>query len=413
MSIHYGGRGPGHIARVQGGLQPVLNLDLTSALDSRITASGGANGTRVNSSGLIVAATTPRFDYDPATLAAKGVLIEEARTNLFTYSAEFDNVIWNKLRCSISANSVASPDGGTNADTLQEDGVASASSRRAGIDPTLSDSTTYTFSFYAKKKDFDYIAGYVVNKSGTVNGFTYFNINTGTLGNVTSGVTASIVSAGNGWYRCVLTYASETGATTAATYMTLAASNGSVTLNDTNTLGTYVWGAQLEPGAFATSYIPTAGSAVTRSADSLSMTGTNFSSWWNATEGTFYFEGDSPGSGTRPLVSADDNTANEKFNLYTSTLDPKFLITDGGVSQADIDAGSITANTAFKFAAAFKANDCSVSVNGGAEVNDTSATMPTVDRLRIGADQAGNSLNGHVKAFRFYSTNKDTQALTA
>jgi hypothetical protein len=52
----------------------------------------------------------------------------------------------------------------------------------------------------------------------------------------------------------------------------------------------YAWGAQVEAGAFATSYIPTVASQVTRSADSAVMTGTNFSSWYNASEGTFYCE---------------------------------------------------------------------------------------------------------------------------
>ena len=70
------------------GLNPTLSLDfLTPVLDGRITASGGANGTRVNSSGVIVSATTPRFDYNPVTLACKGLLVEEARTNLVPKSS--------------------------------------------------------------------------------------------------------------------------------------------------------------------------------------------------------------------------------------------------------------------------------------------------------------------------------------
>jgi hypothetical protein len=143
------------------------------------------------------------------------------------------------------------------------------------------------------------------------------------------------------------------------------------------------------------------------------MTGTNFSDWYNASEGSFIVEGDCTGVGTQPVISADDNTANEKICLYVSGTDPKLILTDGGVTQADIDAGSITAYTAFKLGGAYKLNDCAASVNGGAEVTDVAATIPTVDRLRLGADQAGNSLNGHIKSITFYNTRQPLAALTA
>lgn len=386
MSIHFGGRGPGHIARVQGG-GPTKSLDFSTSLPSGVTFSRGSSATYFDSAGVLQTASSnvARIDYNPATLVSRGLLIEEARTNLLLRSAEFNNAAWVDISVgttTVSSDYATAPDGASAADRLQGN---NANTWFAQVVGTGHASTTKTFSVWAK------------SNSGSPSGVNLILSFSG--GSVyTSGITVTST-----WQRFTFTQAFGAGDTG-----TLRAG-----INHGNGNDISVWGAQLETGAFATSYIPTAGSTVARSADSASMTGTDFSSWWNATEGTFYFEGDSPGSGTRPLVSADDNTANEKFDLYTSTLDPKFLITDGGATQADIDAGSITANTAFKFAAAFKANDCSVSVNGGAEVNDASATIPTVDRLRIGADQAGNSLNGHVKTFRFYATNKDTQALTA
>ncbi|HNB46034.1 MAG TPA: hypothetical protein PLL72_17730, partial [Burkholderiaceae bacterium] len=133
-------------ASSQGRPSLVLNF-LQGIADSRITYSGGANGTRVNSSGVIVAATTPRFDYDPVTLAARGLLVEEARTNLCLRSEDFTNASWQTAgTATVTANTTVSPDGTQNADTVTANAADSIIYQQIAV----SASTTYTGSFYMK-----------------------------------------------------------------------------------------------------------------------------------------------------------------------------------------------------------------------------------------------------------------------
>ena len=191
---------------------------------------------------------------------------------------------------------------------------------------------------------------------------------------------------------------------------------GDVVFATSGTESFYLWGAQAEAGSFATSYIPTAASSVARSADTASMTGTNFSSWYNATAGAFLVQFDTPASGTRIISAADDNTANNNIQLLTSGTDPTFLVTTSGTAQASIDAGTVAANTVYKFAGTYSANDFAACISGGTVGTDTSGTIPTVNRLRIGAGQAGNTLCGHVALLNYYSQrlpNATLQSLTS
>jgi hypothetical protein len=156
------------------------------------------------------------------------------------------------------------------------------------------------------------------------------------------------------------------------------------------TSGIYLWGAQLEAGAFPTSYIPTEDATVTRSADVASDTtrGGNIRS--------LFTQFRSPASGTRPVVSLDDNTANERIEILTSGTDPKLLVTAGGSAVADLDAGTVVANVAARAAARFNTDNYAISINGGTSQLDTSGTLPTVNRIRIGSNQADNYLNGTI-----------------
>lgn len=167
----------------------------------------------------------------------------------------------------------------------------------------------------------------------------------------------------------------------------------------------YVWGAQLELGAFPTSYKSTTTAAVTMAADAPAITGSSFSALaLSAAEGTLFADFTTPASGTRTVVAMDDATANESVILYTSGTSLKFKVVDGGVTQCDITIGTVAANTNYKVAARYKANDFAAVMNGGSVQADVSGSMPTVDRLRIGASQAGEVLCGHIKDLRAYNS---------
>jgi hypothetical protein len=164
----------------------------------------------------------------------------------------------------------------------------------------------------------------------------------------------------------------------------------------------FAWGAQLETGSFPTSYIPTTTAAVVRSADVCSITGSDFTGFYNQSEGTMLANAFTLASGDRTVLAADDNTANEMIRLRTEGTNPFFKVTDGGSDVVAIDAGTVTANTAFKLIGAYKVNDFASSINGGSAVTDTTGTIPTVDRMRIGAGQVGNTMCGCISAIRYF-----------
>jgi hypothetical protein len=381
---------------------PKLALDFTTAtLDSRVTftrTTGASNpATYVNSGGIITAATNnqPRFDYDPVTFACKGLLIEEARANSCPYSQAFDDVSWLKPRSSISADAATSPDGAVTADKLVEDSTASNTHYMFRDISGLS-TTTYTYSLYAKAAERTQVS--IRADQGTPT-FSIFNLSTGTVVTQATGHTASIVNAGNGWYRCIVSLAITAG--TGKLGQGLAV-NGSTSYTGDGTSGAYMWGAQLEAGAFATSYIPTTTTALTRNADVATITGTNFSDFWQATKGgASVLATPSTVSGIRPLVQFDDNTANEIIALRGNTTNPELYIVDGGAPQVQLDAGTIVANTLYSLTGWWQTNDCKARQNSGATVSDYTATIPTVTQARLGSDGT-NYLNGHLATINYY-----------
>ena len=364
---------------------------------SLVTFTRASTGTFVGSNGVLQTASTdvPRFDHNPTTGESLGLLVEEARTNLATYSEQFNDASWTKTSSTITANTVVSPDGLTTGDS-----ITSSAGLLGRVEQTISQTTgtTYTLSTFAKANQYTFCQ---LRITGTVVGAitrAYFNLTTGTITGAAN-CTASITPLGNGWYRCSIAYtAILTAAATPRIYGQVDAAD---TVGD-GTSGIYIWGAQMEAGAFPTSYIPTTTATVTRAADVASITGSNFSSWYNQTEGTVFAEYRTPASGTRGIAGFNDNTANERIELFTSGTDPKMLVVDGGTTQADLDGGTIVASTMTKTAGAYAVNDFSIVHAAGTAVTDTNGTLPTVNRLLIGADQAGNYQNGQTKRLTYW-----------
>lgn len=383
---------------------PKLALDFTTAtLDPRITfVRAGATATRVNPSGFIeiVAADTARFDYNSVTLACKGLLIEEARTNLNTQSAQFSGG-WTNLSANtnIVANTGTPPDNSSNRPRFRASNTNNVVHQLQQYGKTLTSGVAYTASCFFQPREYS-IAIVVIYDTTNGESKCYFDVLNGSVLTVASGCTATITPYKNGWYRCSVT-------------KTVSAASGGMAIGFTNAdntpsfaavsgSGLYIWGAQLETGAFGTSYIFTEASQVTRTADVATMTGTNFSDWYSVGVGGLVARVlPSTVSGTCPALQFDDNTANEIISLRGNTTDPELYIVDGGSPQAQIDAGTISANTVYNLGAAWSTNNCAAALNGSAAVADITATIPTVTQARLGSDGV-NYLNGLLQTARYW-----------
>ena len=384
---------------------PKLALDFTTAsLDNRITftrTTGASNpATYVNSSGVVTAATNnqPRFDYNPIALVCKGLLIEESRENKVIYSEDLSNAVWTKSATSVSTNAAVSPDGATTADKLVEDtstGAHYTYEQKTGLTVT-----TYTWSIFAKAAGRNWI---YLTEGNNVTATAWFDLANGVTGTVsgTGSPSATITNYGNGWYRCTMTATIIASVFNCQVRMGTANGTGSYTGDGTS--GVYLWGGQLEAGAFATSYIPTTTAALTRNADVATITGTNFSNFWRAGKGGVLVRAlPSTVSGTRPLVQFDDNTADNIIALRGNTTNPELYIRSGGVDQATIDAGAISA-AAYRLAGTWAAGNAAASLNSGAAVLGAPGAIPAVTQARLGSDGT-NYLNGHLQAIEYYDS---------
>ena len=414
-------------------LAPSLLLQFAGAetLDSRVTFTRTTTATRTNSSGLIesVAINGPRFDYNPTTLAPNGLLIEEQRVNLVLQSQDFTTT-WTANNVTVTANTQVAPDGTTTAETIDDD-VANAVH---DVNQTIvtTSGLTYTLSAFLKNgtRQFAILA---CSGSATSYASAKFDLSAGTLGSTTASgaswsvVSSSITSVGNSWYRCTITFV--VGTTTGTAARIGMATNGTTFTASQRGLEVYTgtdatifsWGAQLEAGAFPTSYIPTVASQVTRTADVATMTGTNFSSWYNATEGTLYgefFRTATTNSGQGRVFSISDGSNSNAIELYqTGGSNPAAQITTSGVGQALWTPSGFTVGALIKEALAFATNSSQASFNGSAETQDTSCTVPVVNQTRIGNRQDGlRALNGTISRIAFYPrrlANAELQAITS
>jgi hypothetical protein len=179
-----------------------------------------------------------------------------------------------------------------------------------------------------------------------------------------------------------------------------------------------VWGMQLEQGAFATSYVPTTTAALTRAADVATVTGANFSSWYNAVEGTMFIEyqgvNDVSGATRRAIeVGVLGSTDNRYVIGYFATNQTRSLVIAGAVTQADIYVNATQFNVV-KAAVGYAANNINLAANGTIGTLDTSATIPTVSALFLGTAEgsvANTVLNGHIRSFKYYPTRLRDSAL--
>jgi hypothetical protein len=403
-------------------VRPTLNLDFakTKALDPRVTFTRASTATFVGSNGLIQTAASgaARFDHNPATGESLGLLVEEARTNLLTYSEQFDNAIWTKGNTSITANAATAPDGTTTADTVVATSGLGYKEVYQTFTSSVSPSTAYTFSIFVKANGARYFT--VVPYFNTVSYPSWFDLSTGQALSNTSGNTSTITAYPNGWYKCSVT---RTSAATGNAIFIVRPADADLEQRYTGAGAAclYLWGAQLEAGSFPTSYIPTTTATVTRAADVASMTGSNFSSWYRQDEGTFVANVLSTPSVQSLAFDCGNNAINSAglnghiFQLFATSVNATTEVS--GVTQASPTV-SFTGSTA-RSAYGCKLNNFNLATNGTLGTLDTSGTVPTLasQQLVIGTRFNGTfALNKPIARLAYYPVrlpDAQLQALTA
>ena len=360
------------------------------------------------------AANVARFDHNPVTGESLGLLIEEQRTNLLLRSQEFISP-WAIQTAKVVNNAAVAPDGSQTAALLVANLGYSYNSNTALVLSqfiTLTGGTTYTWSIYAKAAG----VGSLAIRNNWTGGITIYNL-TDEL------TTANKQFIGNGWYRCFVTYTPSSTSTNGFSWRPFVSGGTADGYS-----GIYVWGAQVEAGAFPTSYIKTEASQVTRSADAASMTGANFSSWFNPAEGTVYSEfALKPGGGVYPSPwSIADSTAfgancTTRIQPYQNGTKTSlgFDVTVANVSQVNIVATVSNLSSFTKHAGAYKFNDFAASSEGSVAGTDTSGVLATnYAQLAIGRDVTGGigKIGSHIRKIAYYPArlpDATLQAITA
>lgn len=386
-----------------------LDLDfLSGSMPAGLTFARAGTASYFDVAGVMqqAAANVPRFEYDPVSHAAKGLLMEESRTNGFLYSQDFSNAAWTKNRLTLTPNAIAAPDGTMTGSKITE--TAETSTKVCQQSQTFA-AGPQTVTIYAKAGERTWI--YLgVSNSGTF--AAHFNLSNGTVGTTAGTVTTSITNVGGGWYRCSLTWTAVAGSGTVF-YRICSADNTSSYTGD-GVSGLYIWGAQNEAGGFATSYIATTTAAVTRAADTLDSVGAHFLGWFNKPSGTFVLELSwfQTGKSTCGLYIQRAGLAPRHQVTVGSTGIPGYAAVDdvGTVGVTGISSGSVAVNTVTKLAVGYSDNDFKFVRDYGTIQTDTSGLVPlTVDVARFGSGGPG-ALNGHLRRFRAWGARFDDTA---
>lgn len=333
-----------------------------------------SSATRVNKDGLIevVESDEPRVDY--LNNADGHLLLEPSRSNLATYSEQFDDASWTKFASTITANSVISPDGSQNADFI----VPDASSSVHSIYRTISMSAgTKSLSVFLKAGNYSKFRLYFYDGVDVFE--IYGDCATGLINSTNA--TATVEEFPNGWYR--FTISSPNAAFSVGNYtLRLTDDNYQDSWTANGTDGLYVWGWQFEEGSYATSYIPTSGSSVTRAVDAASQTPP--SGIIGQTEGTLFLD-------FVPLNDPESGIGKWMFFLGNGTAYITILLSSNGkirgnvsntTSQCAIDTTyDWQKGVRYKAALAYKENDFAMYVNGSLIGTDVLGTIPSTSLI--------------------------------
>ena len=368
-----------------------FEAELTAANTSMLTiyraGGGGGVGTYFIDDVTVKEVTrdnVPRIDYTGG--GCPHILSEPQRTNLLQYSEAFNS--WNtkeNVTVAEDTSETTSPSGNNTASKIT---INSGSTPRRLFEVVSTGSgSDYTFTLYAKKGTTDYIRILCTSVLFDVN----FDLTNGTK-TVTTGI-GSIESVGNDWYRI-----QGTGTSSLTNEVPQIQLSGSASVSDY----LYIWGSQFEQGSYATSYIPTSGSTVTRNKDVFTRDGIGS---LIGTEGVLFVEMAALSNDlTNRSISLNDGTSSNRLLLYFSSASNQIAVVSTGFTGSINYA--VSDETSFnKFAVRYKDNDVTLWVDGASRGTPiTSATIPTFTALKFDSGAGASPFYGKVKQLQVYPT---------
>jgi hypothetical protein len=336
----------------------------------------------------------------------KGLLVEPAATNLCLQSEDITTT-WSPTNATLTANATTAPDGNTTADKLNDNSSGGTGSVRITQSITVSAGTKYTASVFLKADQLAFAQLNADSYDGGAGGYQYFGLSgDGTLGTAISLDDSSITKYPDGWYRCSITWTQGAADTSFNFRIWVADSISNITVDRDGTSSIFVWGAQVEEGPIATSYIPTTTASVTRLKDDITQTGA--SSLIGQSEGTLYVEVDwRAASGTSQyLLSVNDGTAYNRM-VILNTSGTLYMFAAANNANLTFQGESSSGYSGIqKIAFAYAEDDFELYRNGSSISSDTSgsfAALGTMTDIDLGQRRdATSQANIHIRAVALY-----------
>jgi len=375
-------------------LMPLVNnLNLSIGIGSA-TFTRSSTGTFIDSgTGLVTTAST-----NAARFEANGVLIEGASTNLQRHSEEFSNAVWALDDSVINDNVTVAPDGNTTADRLIDNNIGGTSDVRVFDVHALANSNDHTFSVFLKTDQLQWAFMQTALFDTSGNGRSWFDLSLCALGTISANHTATIKDFGNGWCRCSITMSSTTDLT-GNFYVGLADADGDFVVDKDGTSSIFVWGAQLEELPFVSSYIPTAGTTVTRSSDNLSIDSDNIPAP----------TADYSVALTSDFIGLDSSVSQVLFNVVGETSRRIEWNTTTGAIEAIHGAVTSTSTSTFNpgdrvdIAFVVDGTNQTLYIDGVEEDQDAKGTATgTKTAINIGRQASTNQASSHIKPLQIF-----------
>jgi hypothetical protein len=315
----------------------------------------------------------PRVDY--LNNSNGSLILEPQRTNVVTESSDFST--YSSQNITTLANNSTSPDGTINANKATPN--TANGQHRYTPSYSVTSSTKYAASVFAKKDGYNKIR---ITENATTGGYADFDLLNGQVLSTSNVDSAKIEYYGNGWYRCIMV--ETTGSTSFRFDIIVLDDDNNTSFVGDGTSSVLLWGAQLEAGSYATTLINTSGSSVTRNADACSIT--NVADRIGQTEGTIYVEFKSLTIlGNQMIIDVSDNSSSDRVGLQiASTVINAFRVSPSDTTSL-ISSSTISENTLYKCAFAYKNGRHAFYLNGSKIGEDTnSITSMSLNKIDVG-----------------------------